>query len=1596
MPTSHDARSALTPCPRPSSVARALKPVWLLSALAVGAVLLLASPPAPAQATDSTPTITVRANPSRVAESDDPIRITVTATASVAVSSDVVVSVNVGWSTDTAVRGSDYTRVDGVSVTIASGDTSGTGTFNLSGTNDNLAGEGSEYITIFGSRISGFNMLGSLLYITDGDSIPSSIILSVNPNKVKEGDRATRVAVTASFPASSNVVSTSNTTVSVTVGKASDSASSGSDYKQVNGFNVVIAAGSSSGSATFDLTVINDILAGEGNETITLTSSSSFTIVDTSITIEDNDVAPTTINLGVEGNGVESKTKSITASASFPAGSAVLLTNTIVTLTFSNGSATSGVDFEALSSLTLTIGAGQSSGEQSFSLVGLEDSIVEGGETIIVSGISTGFTINGSHITILDNDIILTIDTKASTDGNQTVVQENVGSATISVTASVASSSNRPSRDIVIPILIGKEGDTADKGANKDYTVTSSSPSITIRSGQSTGTVNVTLNINDDKDNEHDEEITYVGNTTGFFIEDVKMTIEDNDIILKVTPGSVSEPDGTVDLKIEAILPQDHTATSEIDITISVGKTGDSATSGSDYTAVDDFSLRIPTGQRIGSANVDFVLLNDGRPNSPKNVTIQGSFKDSDTINASRYDIGDVTLTINSLPRIWLDFFVYTFLGPGEGRHNIRHTAIEENSTGTLRAVIRTRAGHGVGYGVQYLPISFGGSATNTVDYSVGGVVVPFTQHVDFVPFTTVDFPFALIDDSIAEGSEKIIISGSLDGYYIGSDVFTIEDNEVVPTIINLNVDTDDSTTDVDSEVMEGSTADVKKDVRVTASFPANSAPLPTDTVVSVTVTAAGNATAEDSDFSTDQDNDQFTITIPAGSTSGSEKFVLTVKNDNVANEGDETVIVSGSVSGFTVNPTSFEITGDADVAPNTVSLTLEKEDEESEGDEPTYVVVNSIGEDSGTTEIYVTASFTGANVLETDTKITLTVSGGSATLGSTEDFTYSTGSGQGRIFDVVIPAESESSERANFALTVIDDRIYEAGGSETILVSGSASGFTVNNSTLNIVDNEIADLSENKCNAGVGNFITDSTKSDLIEDCKVLVVLRNLWSPNLSDNHPLRKWGVGTNLSITSWSGVTIENDRVAKLLLPGDDNIGRIDAQIPYRFRNLVGLEEIDLSDNNISGNLYSTTTLTNLVELDLSDNNLDNAIPSLTSWGNNLENLDLSNNALTGTIFGTMSMLSSLESLDLSDNRLTGVIPGDLRRLSSLESLDLSDNSLNGVIPGSLGNLSNLESLDLSGNRLTGVIPGNLSMLSSLESLDLSDNILERVIPGSLGILSSLEVLDLSGNDLDGVIPGNLRRLSNLENLDLSDNGLTGVIPGDLNLLSSLEILDLSGNNLTGVIPDKFGDLSSLESLDISNNLLTGNIPRRLDRLVSTTPNTGLQEFRFCGNNLTGSLSTSMRGLGNKLDLPNPSTNYGDISVCRRSIDLSVETSSVSENSGTTEISVFATLTGYGATGFSPLPDADLVVTILIESGTADIASGTITNDFTTNKLSGGQHQLSLTIPKGSSRSSAKFDLIVVNDSVTENDETVKITAEAEGYAINDTEVEITDDD
>jgi hypothetical protein len=127
--------------------------------------------------------------------------------------------------------------------------------------------------------------------------------------------------------------------------------------------------------------------------------------------------------------------------------------------------------------------------------------------------------------------------------------------------------------------------------------------------------------------------------------------------------------------------------------------------------------------------------------------------------------------------------------------------------------------------------------------------------------------------------------------------------------------------------------------------------------------------------------------------------------------------------------------------------------------------------------------------------------------------------------------------------------------------------------------------------------------------------------------------------------------------------------------------------------------------LKELNLSDNQLTGQIPDLSNL-NNLLKLNLSKNQLTGQI-PDLSKLFKLLKLNLSKNQLTGQIP-DLSNLNNLSELLLFSNNLINEIP-SLENLNNLHKLDLSNNQLTGLIP-NLDTLKQLRELDLSNNLLQ----------------------------------------------------------------------------------------------------------------------------------------------------------------------------------------------------------------------------------------------------------------------------------------------
>lgn len=115
------------------------------------------------------------------------------------------------------------------------------------------------------------------------------------------------------------------------------------------------------------------------------------------------------------------------------------------------------------------------------------------------------------------------------------------------------------------------------------------------------------------------------------------------------------------------------------------------------------------------------------------------------------------------------------------------------------------------------------------------------------------------------------------------------------------------------------------------------------------------------------------------------------------------------------------------------------------------------------------------------------------------------------------------------------------------------------------------------------------------------------------------------------------------------------------------------LNLADNNVITPQNKT--------LSLSNQGLAK-IPEYVFNQTGLEEFNVSNNNLTGAIQSQIGQLVNLKVLNASNNLMTGV-PAEVGKLTKLEVLDLSNNKLTGL-PNELGNLKNLKVLNLSGNQ------------------------------------------------------------------------------------------------------------------------------------------------------------------------------------------------------------------------------------------------------------------------------------------------------------------------
>ncbi len=382
----------------------------------------------------------------------------------------------------TATKGTDYTE-NTAALTFA-GTAGETETFKVATTEDALV-EGDETFTV-GLTVSGTTLSVTATdtgtgTINDDDTTPTAITLSLNPSSVSEGADATDITVTASLNGSAR---TTATTVSVT--RTGGTATSGTDYPAISAFDVTIAAGNTSETATLSFDPTEDNLA-EGDETVILTGAASgLTSGTATLTITDNDTAPTAITLSLNPSSVSEGAAATDITVTASLNGSARTTATTVSVTRTGGTATSGTDYPAISAFDVTIAAGNTSGTATLSFDPTEDNLAEGDETVVLTAAATGLTSGTATLTITDNDTRPTVTVSLLVSPNP--VDEG---QPVTVTARL---SGTLASGVTIPLVLA-----AGTAESDDF---GSLASIIISGGQTTGTGTISTTNDADRDDE--------------------------------------------------------------------------------------------------------------------------------------------------------------------------------------------------------------------------------------------------------------------------------------------------------------------------------------------------------------------------------------------------------------------------------------------------------------------------------------------------------------------------------------------------------------------------------------------------------------------------------------------------------------------------------------------------------------------------------------------------------------------------------------------------------------------------------------------------------------------------------------------------------------------------------------------------------------------------------------------------------------------------------------------------------------------------------------------------------------------------------------
>ena len=928
----------------------------------------------------------------------------------------------------------DYDAVPTIDVLVRHGADSGLASFTLNPVDDRMAESGgTEMVTVFGALagVTGVTVNPATFTLTDAVDATSLRLQVDTPTVAEEGGAQTiTVTVITETGTSEEGTFSGDATLTLTVGAAGDTATDVADYGATfaGGANTItLSRGDTRATTTFTLTPADDTIDEASQERLTitgvLTGSTIIPVNPATIFVVDDDAAPTGITLSTsppsvtEGNSDQTETVMITATV---AGDTQFADARTVAVTVAGATATEGADYTVTpSAFNIPIPAGMSSGTGVVMLTLKGDLLDEGNETLTVSGTLAGAApdfVSPATLILTDNDAPTEI---TLTVAPATLAEDGV-SQTFTVTATV-SGDLRFSRPRTLNVTVGSDSDTATP--DEDYKIASRTFPLEIAAGSASASADFRLNAVPDTLVEGDETFTVSGMLTEVTVTPATVTLTDNDteptaVEVSLIPERITEGAGATTVTVRAVPVGESTFSTAQTLTVMVGDgagpTGALQGNG-DYSLTDlttgEFTLEFPANQNLAEGAFTLTPRVEDtidQPDRTLQVQVSSSLS-AVTVNGSALDL---TIADNDdTPTGFTLTLDTTTVTEGAAPAPVMVTATLDGSTSFSEA--RTVAIAITGATAIKGPDGEAPAFPNDFTATDFAVVIPAGTASG-----TGSFMLQSADDLVDEADETLTVSGTATGLTQSNSApeITIEDNDAPPTGITLSANPA-TVTESDNTASVTLTATLQGGTRYGA-----------PRTVTVTVGNTGDTATGDADYIGPL---TFPVVIPANAATGARTIGLTLRDDDAV-ETDEQISISGAVAGEAadfVTGATLTLEDDGDQALANIALTLS----------PT-----SVSEGGGSQMVRVIAT-TADNLPNTAaTAVLVTVAGATA---SSTDFAAV------HDFTIALPANALSAANT-FRLAPITD--YSNEPTETITVSGTAPGRTVNSATLSLTNQPV------------------------------------------------------------------------------------------------------------------------------------------------------------------------------------------------------------------------------------------------------------------------------------------------------------------------------------------------------------------------------------------------------------------------------------------------------------------------------------------------------------------------------------------------------------